>query len=341
MNSASILADPAWLPHRYDEANDAFRFVYVPRGDHRDVTFLTDEYLANTGEYREIALADIDRAILPRGAIHFVFHSAYCCSTLVARMFDREGRSMGLKEPQVLNDLVGWRQRGAEPQKLAAVLDLALALLGRPFAQGEAVVVKPSNIVNGLAPAMLGLRPGAHALTLYAPIEDFLSSIAVKGLWGRQWVRKALISQARDQTLSHRFTTEELLELTDLQAAGLGWLSHHAGFARMRDRFGAQRVAICDSVTLLRDPAATVAAFYGHFGMEIAPAEAAAIAKGEAFTRNSKDRSDYSAERRRERLDTTLASNREEIEMVAAWVGALAEEAGIATTPAPNVGSLA
>ena len=333
MDTATILADPAWLPHRYDDAADSFRFVHVPREAHRLATFLTDDYLGGTADYIAVPRDAIDRAQLKIAPVHFVFHSAYCCSTLVARMFDRAGRAMGLKEPQVLNDLVGWRQRGAEPQRLAAVIDLSLALLSRPFESGEAVVVKPSNIVNSLAPALLGLRPEARAITLYAPIEDFLSSIAVKGLWGRQWVRKALISQARDQQLSHRFTAEELLELTDLQIAGLGWISHHATFARIREKLGPDRVAICDSVSLLRDPLATTEAFYGQFDMDLDRDEARDIATSEAFTRNSKDRSDYSPEQRRERLDTTLASNREEIEMVAAWVRTLAEQAGIPTAP--------
>ena len=341
MDTATILGDPAWLPHRYDDAADSFRFVHVPRQAHRRATFLTDEYVEGTGEYMALPREAIDRAQLQVAPVHFVFHSAYCCSTLVARMFDREGRAMGLKEPQVLNDMIGWRQRGADPQRLAAVIDLSLALLSRPFKGDQAVVIKPSNIVNSLAPAMLGLRPEARAITLYAPIEDFLSSIAVKGLWGRQWVRKALISQARDQQLSHRFTTEELLELTDLQIAGLGWLSHHATFARMREQFGRDRVAVCDSVSLLRDPPATVTAFYTQFGLTLEQDETQDIATSEAFTRNSKDRSEYSPEQRRERLDTTLASNREEIEMVAAWVRTLAERAGVPSEPEPSFDALA
>ena len=333
----SVLRDPEWLAHRYDEAGDAFRFVRVPRKAHRQATFLTDEHLDGTGEYVAIPRVEIDRAAFSTAPVHFVFHAAYCCSTLVARMFDREGCAMGLKEPQVLNDIVGWRRRGAEVQRLAAVLDMALALLARPFAEGEAVVVKPSNLVNAIAPAMLGIRPDARALQLYAPIEDFLSSIAVKGMWGRKWVRTLLIGQARDTMLSHRFTTEELLELTDLQVAGLGWLSQLAQFARMREKYGTDRVAICDSVSLLRDPAATVAAAYGKFDIALDPADVDTIAQGGAFTQNSKDRSAYSAVERREQLDRTRASHAEEIGMVAEWVRRLASDIGLDAHPSQSL----
>lgn len=72
-------------------------------------------------------------------------------------MFDAEGFAMGLKEPTVLNDIVGWRLRGAKPEELARVLDLSLALLTRLFAPDEAVVIKPSNAANSFAPAILAL----------------------------------------------------------------------------------------------------------------------------------------------------------------------------------------
>ncbi|MBX7496700.1 hypothetical protein K3172_12615 [Qipengyuania sp. 6B39] len=336
MDERAILTDPAWLPHRYDEASDSFRFVHVPRGAHRSATFLTDDYLTGTHDFVAIPRAAIDKGSLSASPQHFVFHSAYCCSTLVARMFDAEGLSMGLKEPQVLNDIVGWRRRGAAPQDLAAVLDMALALLARPFGDGEVTVVKPSNIVNSIAPAILGLRPDARAIQLYAPIEDFLSSIAVKGLWGRQWVRQALVGQARDGVLSHRFSTEELLELTDLQVAALGWLSNHGIFARMREKYGPDRVAICDSVSLLRQPSDTVRGFYDYFGCPLDDVSAEAIAEGEAFTRNSKDRKAYSPEDRRKRLDETLSQSREEIEMVSDWVRHLAAGIGLDTAPEPS-----
>ncbi len=333
MNSASIIADAEWLPHRYDETNDRFRFVYVPREEHRRVTFLTDEYLAKTDNIVEIPRAEIDAGTVSSAPLHFIFHSAYCCSTLAARMFDFEGVSMGLKEPVLLNDLVGWRRRGAPVKSLAEVMEISLSLLARPFAAGEVAVVKPSNIVNSIGPALLEMSPNSRALQLYAPIEDFLASIAVKGLWGRRWVREALIGQAKDRILSHSFSTEELLELTDLQIAGLGWLSNLNVFNAMRKRYGADRVAICDSVTLLKDPKATTQVFFRHFGIPLDQEQAEKVASGEAFTRNSKDQRAYSPEMRRQQLNSTLENFRDEIDMVAEWVRVLAKDIGIAAEP--------
>lgn len=336
-NSEAVLSDPNWLPHRYDEATDTIRFVKVDRRAHAKATFITDEYLTGTDKFVPVPATSIDRKALGEGAVHFVFHSAYCCSTLVARMFDAPGISMGFKEPVILNDLVGWRRRGAEPRALAARLDLAIALLSRPFDQGEAAIIKPSNIVNSLAPAMLGLRPDARALLLYAPIDDFLASIAVKGLWGRRWVRQALWGQMRDGVVVQQFSQEELFELTDLQIAGLGWLSHHAIYAQMIARFGSERVVVCDSRSLLEDKGKTVSAAFRHFGMPLAKGRCEDIAAGPAFTTNSKDRSSYSAADRERQISNTREANSDEIAKVSEWVRAVADAAGLDPAPPPSL----
>ena len=328
-----ILQDAEWLPHRYDETNGSFRFRHVPRDVQREAAFLTDEHLPDTGAERVIPLERIDRRALPAAPIHFVFHSAYCCSTLVARMFDAPGYSMGLVEPVVLNDVVGWRRRGAQPEKIAAVLDMALALLARPFGDDRAVVVKPSNIVNSLAPAIMGLRADAHAILLYAPIEDFLASIAVKGLWGRRWVRQAMIGQMQDGVLAQQFAPDEMFELTDLQVAGLGWLSHHSIYRKMQDRFGAGRLGICDSRSLLAEPAETVAKFFARFELHPDPEDSAAIAAGPAFTRNSKESTSYSRSDRERQIAATREANSDEIAKVAEWVRVVADGIGLDVAP--------
>ena len=99
---------------------------------------------------------------------------------------------MGLSEPAVLNDVVGFRRRGATPPAVARAADLSLRLLGRPFGPGEAVIVKPSNILNPLAELLLTIEREGRALFLYAPLETFLISVTRKGLHCRAWVRELL-----------------------------------------------------------------------------------------------------------------------------------------------------
>ncbi|OYY75984.1 MAG: hypothetical protein B7Y43_16770 [Sphingomonas sp. 28-62-20] len=328
---ASIARDPLWFPHRYDPGHDAVHFLRLARDDHRAATFLIDAELP----------ADADKLVLERGPsvaagrggaapLHFIFHSAYCCSTLLARAMDRPGMAMGLKEPVILNDIVGWRRRGGPPAAVAEMLDGAMTLLAQPFAPGEVVVVKPSNIVNGLARAALAMRPSSHAVLLYAPLRVYLASIAKKGMWGRLWVREFFVAMLQDGMVDMGFDEIAYLGQTDLQIAAIGWLAQHVQFGKLVTTFGPERVRTLNSEKLLERPAAAMTGVADLFGLGVGEADVADIVAGPAFSRHSKfDKPFDAAERRREQR-AAEAGHADEIEKVALWAETLAAQRGIA-----------
>ena len=324
---ADLIGNPAWLAHRYDPGHDAFHFRWVDRARHAGTTFLTEEALADAPG--PVPVARAETAGTATAPIHFIFHSAYCCSTMLARAFDVPGVAGALKEPLLLNDMVGWRRRGGEPPRVAEMLDRALSLLSRPFGAGEAVVVKPSNVVNALAPVILALRPEAKALLLYAPLPAYLRSIAKKEMWGRLWVRELLIGLLNDGLVDLGFDGEGYLGLTDLQVAAVGWLAQHALFARTVARYGPARVATLDSETLVARPREAMAALIALYGLSIDAAGIDAIVSGPAFTRHSKLAADFgAAERAAEHRDAGDVHG-DEIAKVVAWAEATARAAGI------------
>lgn len=330
---ASLVRDPLWFAHRYDPGNDAFQFRRIDRAAHDRATFLTDEYLGvdtPTVVRRDQARA----AVVEQAPLHFIFHSAFCCSTLLARAFDSPGVAMGLKEPVLFNDLSGWQQRGGSARQIAAVLDDGLALLARPFGPGEAVVVKPSNLVNGMAPAILTMRPGTRALLLYAPLRVFLGSVARKGMDGRLWVRDLLVKQLREGLHPFGFKGEDYLGQTDLQVAAMGWLAQHALFARLAAQFPG-RVASLDSERLLADPAAALTRLSALFGVAL---DVPAVMAGPVFTHHSKFGGEFTAEDRRA-VQAEEAAHADEIEKVTVWTEAVAKAAGVPMIlPAPLLG---
>ena len=202
----------------------------------------------------------------PTAPVHFIFHSGFCCSTLLAACLDRPGLATAFSEPVILNDIVGWRRRGASPAAVGEVLGNALGLLARPFEGDQAAVVKPSNIVNGLAAAMLQMTPTANALVIHAPIEDFLVSIAKKGLDGRLWVRELFLSLRREGLVEPLgFNDEAFFGQTDLQIAAVAWLAQQTLFEQLIGSFPG-RVRSIDSRAFLEDPLAALRALTAHFG---------------------------------------------------------------------------
>ena len=327
------LADAEWLAHRYVEGADRVRFIHVPRERHAQVPFLTDDCLGNPGQSHELAAAEC-LARAQRGPLHFLFHSAFCGSTLLARAFDRPGWAMTLSEPMLFNDVVGFRRRGASPSAVARLADCALRLTARPFAAGEAVMVKPSNVINPLAELLLALSPDSRAVFLYAPLETFLLSVARKGLQCRLWARELAEGYLTDGMLAPLgLGLPEVLRQTDLQAAASCWLAQHRQFALLAAKFGSERIATLDSEAMMAEPARAVAAAAGHFGLPLAAAEAAEIAAGPAFSRHSKSGETYSADARREDYAAARTAYGEEIGMVVAWTKKLAEAANVALDP--------
>lgn len=324
-----IVRDPLWLVDRYDPEHDAFHFRYVDRDQHRAATFLTAEYLGEAPEPMVIRRADAVAARPQQGPLHFIFHSAFCCSTLLARAMDLPGLAMGLKEPLVLNDIVGWRQRGGDPQMIAQVLDDSLSLLARPFEVGESVIIKPSNVLNSLAPTILQLRPNAKALVLNAPLQIFLKSVAKKGITGRLWVRDLIVKQLRDNFIDLGFEIEDYLGLTDIQAASVGWLAQHVLFEKMIEKFGYARVRSLDSETLLENPRSIIDALALFFDIEINSLTLDGIVSGPAFKNNSKTGELYSLAERKAGYDIAAQAHSDEIGKVAIWTEAVARNVSI------------
>lgn len=323
------LRDAEWLCHRYDPQHDAFHYIQVPREVHRRVTFLTDEYLPKGPPPVVVRREDATAGAGRPAPLHFIFHSAFCLSTLMARAFDCPGYAMGLKEPVVLNDLVGWRLRGGEPAAIGKVLNDTLAIMARPFADGEAVIVKPSNLLNGLAGAMMRLRPAAQALFMYAPLDTFLKSVAKKGMWGRVWIRDLYVKQLKEGLIDLGFEQDQYLAMTDLQVAATCWLAQHALFAKLIGAFGQDRIRPIDSEQLLANPHHSLTAIASHFRLPLPVDMIDGIANGPAFTSHSKFGGAFSAGARQAEYDEAMKLHGEEIEKVSAWAKAVADNAGV------------
>ena len=329
----AIIGDARWLAHRYDPDQDGIHFLKLERADHRVSTFINDEYLPT--DRPKIVLRRDESLAAARpiaGPVHFIFHSAFCGSTLLARAFDIEGVSMGLKEPMILQDLVGWRRRGADPRRVAEMIDGSLALLSRPFVTGEATIIKPSNITSPFAGAMLGMRPKARAVLLYAPLRVYLSSIARKQLFGRLWVRELFAGLRTDGLVDLGFDDRQFFGQTDLQIAAAGWLAQKALFSRLAERFG-DRVRTLNSERFIAAPHHTVAAVSNLFELGMSDKQIEAAATGPAFTRHSKTGDAFGASERVAEQQSSADIYRDEIEQVMTWATAVAESASIDMAP--------
>ncbi len=322
--------NPEWLAHRYDRTRDAIHFRYVTREQHASIPFVTDEYLEPFPTFAHIGARNSVIRNSLRGDVHFIFHSAFCNSTLLCRALDAEGVAMGISEPVILNDMVGLRRRGdVTSQQLGALTDQMLCLLSRPWGDRETVILKASSIVNPLAAGLLTLRPQSKAVLLYTPLNLYLNSVARKGLWCRLWVRELFEGLLTDGVAEFGFSPKELFRQSDLQIAALGWLAQHRIFASLLAKFGADRIRMIDSEGLLSDRQNIMWSLIDFFRLTVDDRQISAVINGPAFTRHSKSGENFSPEKRRISQQRTAAAHGEEIDKVYQWALNVAHTANI------------
>jgi hypothetical protein len=213
-------------------------------------------------------------------------------------------------------------------------------LLARPLSPGETMIIKPSNLANGLARSILAMRGGTNALLLYAPLGVYLRSIAKKEMTGRLWVRDLLVKLLKDGLVDLGFTTEDYLGLTDLQVAAVGWLAQHALFTRLAQEFGPDRVCTLDSETLLAHPTEVMGALSRHYGLGLSRHDIASIVGGPAFTAHSKHAGSFGAQARAAEYAKAGSLHEDELHKVGIWAEAVATAGGLSMTlPCALLGS--
>ena len=316
--------------------------VFVPRERRAELTFLSDEQFKN--DVRKVThRANAIAAYLgeaPQAPVHFIFHTAFCCSTLLAKALDIRGRAHSLSEPDVLINLANRLVRsddGANRERLR----LVLRLLARPFSTGESILIKPSNFANRLVLPVLETSSDIRAVLLYSDVRSLLRSILKRGMWGRIWGRKLFRSAASWTSLDFGYSDEETFILTDLQALALGWLMQMHHFGEIARRVG-ERVVLVDSADFLADPAATLLRVGRLFQLDLDQAAIAAVVNGPAFARHSKfSDQDYGPEERAADQGAAELAHHEELEMVVKWVEAVAAHMQVELRPAATAAAIA
>lgn len=313
------------LAYRYEEATDSFHFLDLTRQLHEKATFLTDEYITADVPRQVEQRGDYSAMEQPETPLHFIFHSGFCCSTLLARALHQPSVATSLSEPTLLRDMVGFQNRTDDQDQYRQVLNTSLSLLARPFEPGESVIAKPSCIVNGHAEDILKMRAASRAVFLYAPLRVFLNSIARKGITGRLWGRELFIGLQKANHMELSFSEEQLFGQTDLQIAGLAWLIQNMRFAALIDQFGESRIRTIESEAFLADPARTLQAVATLFELNLSAEDASAISESAIFKTHSKFGDDFDADSRREERTSAENAHADEIEKVAIWVETVAQ----------------
>jgi hypothetical protein len=331
----TIVSDPDWIPHALDAGGGNLTFVRVPRDDRAALTFLSDEHYKGQFPQEAFPLPPVAGTLdgIEQAPLHFIFHTSFCCSTLLAKALEVPGRAMSLKEPEVLLHLAN-RFARVEDEAERKRLDITLRLLARPYAEGETIIVKPSNFANRLLAPALVRDQRTRAVLLYSDLPTLLRSLAKTAIWGRIFGRQLYRNLAAWSWLNLGYGPVETFDQTDLQITALAWLMHIHHFNEVARQSGPERVMLLNSADFLDSVPETLGGVSRFLGVDLDQATIADIARGPVFSAHSKLPGAYSAEEREREHAAVEAAHGEEIAMVLKWLAAVAAHAGVPIQPA-------
>jgi hypothetical protein len=289
---SGILDDPSWFLDRLDLTRGLGVFTRVRREALSAATFLDQSW--NRGEAAR-CVAPISEIRAFQGSAQSpatIWHSAFCCSTLVANCLDAPGTSLALKEPMALMDL-DEALRTAPERPDDRLVSAVFSLLGRGFTPAERVVIKPSNTTNAMISAVAANTAGPMLL-LYSSCRDFILSVARGGgVPGgvedrRRFVRDLMARRVLNRRPGVRWRPEELYAMTDLQIAALVWHAQMGEFRAVARALEPRRARSLDCDLFLADPRRGLDHLDRFLALGLGPARTEAIASGPKLSHHAK-----------------------------------------------------
>ncbi len=344
-DASELLLDPNYLAHRIDIGGNRLIFLPTTRRLISRASFLDgrtaiatgpevacrlDEALqaAETPAFEEAENAAPDR---------FIFHVAFCGSTRLARILDRPGRVLALREPNLLVELADWKaaldRRSGEDPRLAALVRLTCVSLRSRWQPEEAVIVKPSNWVNNLLPELCLCGRRIRPVFVTSDRRAFLLAV-FRG--GRE--RLAFAARVASHLASGNRSRQALLAAAIGAASEpLGQAAHIAAFAHwlqirqfhdtlLAGGWGSEHVVTFDAIERAPHRAGSAAA--EALGVDLSAGE---VAQGVARNagRNAKlPGADYSSEAQQEADRTVHRLYGAQIEAAIAWARDFLPDAG-------------
>ncbi len=324
INADDLVSDPTWLPHRLDMQRRSVVFGRFNRDTLSKSSFL--DYRVE-GAATSWAEASIDTLLalapkLKKATPAFLFHTSYCCSTLLARALDRPGRVLALKEPEIimgLSNAYRMARDQTEIDRIHKLRDMLFALVARPHHGDEQVLIKPTNAANNLTPVLAAL--GLPIVLLYGDLRGFLASVIKKGDPCKTLVRQIYRVYAMDQTGVAAIPQRDALALTDLQIAALVWRHQMELFDTVLGESTGNSVRSLNFATLLDRPAETLQAASDHMQLGFEPDDCRAVAESALFRLDAKDETRaYDAAKREEEERELIQQNAGAIDMIEDWV---------------------
>ena len=180
-----ILKSPEYMLNSIDVLAGTFSFLHTSRNKLSETSFIDGREPLSSSPLIVLPIEDLLQWQLTqnsqKGINRYLFHQSFCCSTLMARIIDVEGKSFSYKEPQILIELAELKaaQNSYYRNKMTwkSLLSFVLGQFNKQWSDAEQNIIKPSSWLNSMLPELLFDGGESKAIFILTSRKDFLTAV--------------------------------------------------------------------------------------------------------------------------------------------------------------------
>ena len=313
---AAIDSSPDLFPARINFADNKAWFVKMSPRWYRESVFLDPMRIKGTYVV-ETPLAWLQSVCdrINRQPMAFIFHTAFCGSTLMAQALEAMFRCLPLREPEVLGNVQYYLQMpGVAAEQKQAWFDRVLRLLSRRYEAQQGVVVKANDFANPVMGELLRWDHDVPLLFMYTPLDQFVAG-CLKAESRREWIHGRY--QSIKTNVPALLNMPEALEPETTaygEMAAIYWSYNIALLLQAREH-DATHLRTLDFNRMLEQPLAAVQACGQLLGLQPLAGVDTQVEIDKLFGVYSKNsKFNYSPQQRSADIERVLADNKQHLE---------------------------
>ena len=307
--------NPDLFPARINFFDDKAFFVKMSPHWYRESVFLDPGRIKGTF-VAEASLHWVQEKtdVIQWQPLAFIFHTAFCGSTLMSQALDALYETVPLREPEVLGNLMMYLRSGAQDVNKVSWFSRVLLLLSRRYDGQQIPVIKANDYANPLLMDLLQWQNEIPVLFMYTPMREFLAG-CLKAENRQQWIKQRFDSI---KPFAHEVigvsALPDIAENAYGEMACVYW-SYNVAYFMKSQSSNPPRIHSLDFNTMLKHPAECIKACADLFELRQKPGinvdEMIQSLFG-VYSKNSNFK--YSPEQRELDIDRTLQTHAESVE---------------------------
>lgn len=273
----SIFDKPALFPEKIDLQNKNLYFCNMEPDNYRQSPFLDHRTVKKNDESKVIGLDQLmaENPIVAPESSHYIFHNAFCCSTLFSRCLNSVESALVLREPNVLMEQASiYRFSGTQMlpamdmQFADNIFKLLSVLMARRFEPCDEVIIKPTDSCNNMMSQLLATNPENKGLIIYSDIEHFLTAI-FKNPQREEWVKVRAVELSLDEMKKNGNVKANPETLNSYQKSALVWVLHINKFKNILASEIGSKVKTINNEVFMKSPVDVIEEYLDFLGIAV------------------------------------------------------------------------